>query len=185
MPGEDISSFARLDFGRKARTGFGETVFGGGKTPEQLARIFAAFKAARQPALATRCTAEQAAHLAATGLACEWDPVSRTIVSKGRRNRPMKGAVAVCTGGTADIPVAEEAAKTVEFFGARAHRLYDVGVAGLHRLLNNLDDIRKAVNEIALQEGYDMVIDRATGAVLFWKKENDLTNKVLNYLNNR
>ena len=50
---EDISSFARLDFGRKARTGFGETVFGGGKTPEQLARIFAAFKAARQPALAS------------------------------------------------------------------------------------------------------------------------------------
>ena len=63
MASEDISSFARLDFGRKARTGFGETVFGGGKTPEQLAKIFAAFKAARQPALATRCTAEQAAHL--------------------------------------------------------------------------------------------------------------------------
>ena len=72
MPNQDISSFARLDFGRKARTGFGETVFGGGKTPEQLAQIFAAFKAARQPALATRCTAEQAAYLAAAGLACEW-----------------------------------------------------------------------------------------------------------------
>lgn len=147
---EDISSFARLDFGRKARTGFGETVFGGGKTPEQLARIFAAFKAARQPALATRCTAEQAAHLAAAGLACEWDPVSRTIVSKGRRNRSLKGLVAVCTGGTADIPVAEEAAKTVEFFGAHALRLYDVGVAGLHRLLSNLDDIRKADVVIAV-----------------------------------
>ena len=147
---EDISSFARLDFGRKARTGFGETVFGGGKTPEQLARIFAAFKAARQPALATRCTAEQAAHLAAAGLACEWDPVSRTIVSKGRRNRSLKGLVAVCTGGTADIPVAEEAAKTVEFFGAHALRLYDVGVSGIHRLLSHKEEVMKASVIIAV-----------------------------------
>ena len=150
MASEDISSFARLDFGRKARTGFGETVFGGGKTPEQLARIFAAFKAARQPALATRCTAEQAAHQAAAGLACACEPVSRTIISKGRRNRVLKGLVAVCTGGTADIPVAEEAAKMVEFFGARAHRLYDVGVAGLHRLLSHMDEIMSASVIIAI-----------------------------------
>ena len=146
----DISAFARLDFGRKARTGFGETVFGAGKTPEQMAKIFAAFRAHRQPALATRCTAEQAAFLAGKGIPCEWDPVSRTIVSRGRRNRPVKGLVAVCTGGTADIPVAEEAAKTVEFFGARALRLYDVGVAGLHRLLDKLSDIRTADVVIAV-----------------------------------
>ena len=162
---EDISSFARLDFGRKARTGFGETVFGGGKTPEQLAQIFAAFKAARQPALATRCTAEQAAHLAAAGLACEWDPVSRTIVSKGRRNRSLKGLVAVCTGGTADIPVAEEAAKTVEFFGAHALRLYDVGVAGIHRLLARMDVIRSA-NVVICVAGMEGALASVIGGMI-------------------
>lgn len=150
MPDCDISSFARLDFDRKTRTGFGETVFGEGKTPEQLRRIFLAFKAARQSALATRCTAEQADYLAAAGVACTWDPVSRTIVSKGRPNRRLKGLVAVCTGGTADIPIAEEAARTVEFFGAEALRLYDVGIAGLHRLLGRLDDIRRADVVIAV-----------------------------------
>ena len=150
MPKNDISSFARLDFARKARTGFGETVFGQGKTPEQLAKIFAAFKKARQPVLATRCTAEQAAFLEKAKIACEWDPVSRTIVSKGRRNRVIDGLVAVCTGGTADIPIAEEAAKTVEFFGGKALRLFDVGIAGLHRLLGKIDEIRKADVVIAV-----------------------------------
>ena len=150
MPKDDISSFARLDFARKARTGFGETVFGQGKTPEQLAKIFAAFKKARQPVLATRCTAEQAAYLAVAGIACEWDPVSRTIISKGRQNHTIDGLVAVCTGGTADIPIAEEAAKTVEFFGAKALRLFDVGVAGLHRLLGKINEIRKADVVIAV-----------------------------------
>ena len=150
MPKNDISSFARLDFARKARTGFGETVFGQGKTPEQLAKIFVAFKKARQPVLATRCIAEQAAFLAKAKIACEWDPVSRTIVSKGRQNHTIDGLVAVCTGGTADIPIAEEAAKTVEFFGAKALRLFDVGVAGLHRLLGMINEIRKADVVIAV-----------------------------------
>ena len=149
-PDSDISSFARLDFARKARTGFGETVFGQGKTPEQLAKIFVAFKKERQPVLATRCTAEQAAFLAKANIACEWDPVSRTIVSKGSQNHTIDGLVAVCTGGTADIPIAEEAAKTVEFFGGKALRLFDVGIAGLHRLLGKIDEIRKADVVIAV-----------------------------------
>ena len=147
---KDATAFARLDFGRKKRTGFGETVFGGGKTPDQLVRIFKAFRAARQPALATRCSAEQARVLEDAKIACEWDPVSRTIVSGWRKNKPSGGLVAVCTGGTADIPVAEEAAKTLEFAGVEALRLYDVGVAGLHRLLGKIDEIRKADVVIAV-----------------------------------
>ena len=150
LPDSDVSSFARLDFGRRTRTGFGETVFGAGKTPEQLVKIFKAFKSARQPVLATRCTAEQAACLESAGIACEWDSVSRTIIAKGRKNRPVKGTVAVCTGGTADIPVAEEAAKTVEFFGAKTLRIFDVGIAGLHRLLGKIGEIRKADVVIAV-----------------------------------
>ncbi len=142
--------FAKLDLGRKARTGFGETVFGAGKTPEQLAEIFAAFRKARERVLATRCSEEQARYLAQAGEKADWDPVSRTIVSSGPVPRRCLGTVAVCTGGTADIPVAEEAAKTLEFFGAKTERFFDVGVAGLHRLLGKLDAIRQCEVVIAV-----------------------------------
>ena len=143
--------FAKLDLGRRARTGFGETVFGAGKTPEQLAAIFAAFRKAHERVLATRCSAEQAAYLERAGEKHAWDPVSRTIVSATRAvKRAPLGSVAVCTGGTADIPVAEEAAKTLEFFGAKTERFYDVGVAGLHRLLGRIDAIRRADVVIAV-----------------------------------
>ena len=148
-PVRDIG-FAKLDFARRSRTGFGETVFGPGKTPEQMVGIFRAFRARRLPVLATRCTAEQADALAAAGVPVRYDPVARSIVSGWGRNRKLRGCVAVLTGGTADIPVAEEAARTVEFFGGTANRFYDVGVAGLHRLLSQLDAIRKADVVIAV-----------------------------------
>jgi len=83
--------FAKLDFGRESRTGFGETVFGAGKTCEQLAQIFAAFAERKLPCLATRCTAEQAAYLEKRGVRAKWDAVSRTIVSLGFRNRRRRG----------------------------------------------------------------------------------------------
>ena len=142
--------FAKLDFARRARTGFGETVFGPGKTPEQMVGIFKAFRARRLPVLATRCTAEQAEALAAADVSVRYDPVARAITSCWGRNRKLKGLVAVLTGGTADIPVAEEAACTVEFFGGTADRFFDVGVAGLHRLLSQLDAVRRADVVIAV-----------------------------------
>ena len=155
--------FARLDFARKARTGFGETVFGPGKTPEQLASIFAAFSEKRLPVLATRVTPEQAAAVLAAGLKAKYHPAGRLLIAAGekphagtKRPRPMlKGTVAVLTGGTADIPVAEECAGTIEFFGGRAARYFDVGVAGLHRLLGVIDKVRKAdvVVAVAGMEG--------------------------------
>ena len=135
--------FARLDFSRKERTGFGETVFGAGKTPEQLAGIFMAFAEKRIPVMATRVSVEQAEVVAAAGIKVKYDPVGRLLVSPGR-NGKLKGRVAVLTGGTADIPVAEECAGTIEFFGGKAERYFDVGVAGLHRLLGVIDDVRKA-----------------------------------------
>jgi len=155
--------FARLDFARKARTGFGETVFGPGKTPEQLASIFAAFAEKRLPVLATRVTPEQAEAVLAAGLKAKYHPAGRLLIAAGekpragkKRSRPMlKGTVAVLTGGTADIPVAEECAGTIEFFGGRAARYFDVGVAGLHRLLNVIDKVRQAdvVVAVAGMEG--------------------------------
>lgn len=155
--------FARLDFARKARTGFGETVFGPGKTPEQLVSIFAAFAEKRLPVLATRVTPEQAEAVLAAGLKAKYHPAGRLLIAEGERScagkkRPrsvLKGTVAVLTGGTADIPVAEECAGTIEFFGGRAARYFDVGVAGLHRLLGVIDKVRKAdvVVAVAGMEG--------------------------------
>ena len=143
----DVSKFARLDFDRERRTGFGETVYAPGKTPEQLVSIFAAFRRKGRPVLATRATREQANAIAREIPETLFDPVSRTLAGtwRTRRAKPRsKGSIAVLAAGTADLPVAEEAAKTAEFFGKQVSRFYDVGVAGLHRLLKVMDDIRKA-----------------------------------------
>ena len=84
----------------------------------------------------------------------EYDPISR-ILRLGDPKPEKKGLIAVCTGGTADIPVAEEAAQTAEYFGARVERVYDVGVSGLHRLLHSTETIQKAncVVAVAGMEG--------------------------------
>ena len=143
----DVARFARLDFDRDRRTGFGETVYGPGKTPEQLAGIFAAFRGKGRAVLATRVSPEQAAALSAALPDTAYDPVSRTAVGKWRTRRkqkPLNGTVAVLAAGTADLPVAEEAARTVEFFGGTAARYYDVGIAGLHRLLGVVEEVRRA-----------------------------------------
>jgi len=151
--------FARLDFARRARTGFGETVFGPGKTPEQLASIFKAFAEKRLPVLATRVSPSQAETVLSLGVKARYSPEGRLLVAeaggtRGARAR-LNGKVAVLTGGTADIPVAEECAGTVEFFGGKAARYFDVGVAGLHRLLGVIDEVRKAdvVVAVAGMEG--------------------------------
>ena len=146
--------FARLDFSRRERTGFGETVFGAGKTPRQLVGIFAEFAEKGQGVLATRVTKEQADTVTAAGLKARYDPTGRLLQLSGNTGK-LPGRVAVLTGGTADIPVAEECAGTIEFFGGKAERFFDVGVAGLHRLLGVIDDVRKAdvVVAVAGMEG--------------------------------
>ena len=151
--------FARLDFARKERTGFGETVFGLGKTPGQIAEIFAAFAAKGLPVLATRVTKEQVEAVRAAGVKATYHPGGRLLMAEGAKGKGkkscLKGTVAVLTGGTADVPVAEECAGTIEFFGGKVRRYFDVGVAGLHRLLGVVDDVRKAdvVVAVAGMEG--------------------------------
>ena len=142
--------FARLDLERAERTGIPETVYCPGKTAEQLADILKAFRESDTAVLGTRCSAEQFEYLRTRGTEAEYDPVSRLLSCRSSVMPRLPGRVAVCTGGTADIPVAEEAAQTVEFFGAEVLRQYDVGVAGLHRLLNRLDSIREARIVIAV-----------------------------------
>lgn len=144
------TDFAKLDFSRYERTGMGETVYCPGKTKEQLAAILRMFHAEKQAVLGTRCSQEQFDHLKKEKLNVIYDPVSRVLLYPCGKRKKRNGTVAVCTGGTADIPVAEEAAQTAEFFGADVQRHFDVGVAGLHRLLSRIDEIRKADVVIAI-----------------------------------
>ncbi len=142
--------FARLDISRGKRTGLPETIYCPGKTTEQLIDILRAFREKRLAVLGTRCSQEQAHAACATDLPVKYDNTARTLLLDGERPRPLPGTIAVCTGGTADMPVAEEAARTAEYFGAQVERFYDVGVAGLHRLLSSIDSIRRAQVIIAV-----------------------------------
>ncbi|MDD6337365.1 MAG: nickel pincer cofactor biosynthesis protein LarB [Lentisphaeria bacterium] len=153
LPYEDIG-FAKLDHHRQLRRGGVETVFCAGKTAEQVRAIFERFQAVGDNVLGTRATAEQAEYVCASMPQVQYDPASR-LLTMVREPKPQIGCVAVCTGGTSDLPVAEEAAGTAEFFGARVKRFYDVGIAGIHRLFACIDEIRtaNAVVAIAGMEG--------------------------------
>lgn len=146
---EDLG-FAKLDMSRPERTGMPETVYCAGKTKEQLVEIIKAFQNQNCSVLGTRCSAEQAAFIKAAGLGVEYDTVSKIVTLSAGRKPKLNGRIAVCCGGTADIPVAEEAARTAAFFGAEVERHFDVGVAGIHRLFAKLDAIRKADVVIAV-----------------------------------
>ena len=135
--------FAKLDIERKTRRGFSEAVFCECKTSEQLIKIFQTFKEAGQNVLGTRANKEQATAVINIIKEAKYDENARTITLI---QKPIKkvGEIAVCTGGTGDIPVAEEAAITAEFYGSNVKRYYDVGVAGIHRLFAKIEDIKKA-----------------------------------------
>lgn len=142
--------FAKLDMTRRERTGCTETVYCPGKNCEQLAGILSAFCENNVPVLGTKCTAEQYGFVKEHSLDVSFDSVSKILTSNWGEVEKLPGLVAVCTGGTADIPVAEEACRTAEFFGCDTLRCYDVGVAGLHRLMGKIDEIRKADVVIAV-----------------------------------
>lgn len=142
LPYEDLG-YAKLDHHRKLRSGFGETVFCQGKPDEYLVKIYQTFYERDGEVLGTRASKEQAELVRAVVPAVEYDPVSG-ILKVERPGKARAGCVAVCTGGTADIPVAEEAAQTAEYFGCQVDRIYDVGVAGIHRLLSQRERLMKA-----------------------------------------
>jgi NCAIR mutase (PurE)-related protein len=148
LPFEDLG-FAKLDHHRSLRSGLPEVVFAAGKTPAQVAAIFASLAASGVNALATRATPDhftavheavpQATHHElARCITLRQDPLLPTPYSL------FPASVAVVCAGTSDLPVAEEAAVTAELFGATVTRITDVGVAGLHRLLAQLDKLRAA-----------------------------------------
>ncbi|NBH17058.1 nickel pincer cofactor biosynthesis protein LarB [Clostridiaceae bacterium] len=137
MPYEDLG-YAKLDFHRKLRTGFGETVYCQGKPDVFLTEIYKRLYERDGEVLGTRASVAQYELVKSQIPQVVYDPVSR-ILKIEPEGKERVGNVAVCTGGTADIPVAEEAAQTAEYFGCQVDRIYDVGVAGIHRLLSKRD----------------------------------------------
>ena len=142
LPFEDLG-FATLDHHRSLRSGMPEVIFAAGKTPEQVAGIFARLAASGVSVLATRASADHFAAVQTTVPQAEFHDLARCI-TLAQGGTPTAGHVAIVCAGTSDLPVAEEAAITAEIFGAQVTRICDVGVAGLHRLLAHLETLRVA-----------------------------------------
>jgi len=142
-PFEELG-FAKIDMHRKVRQGAGEVIYGAGKTPEQIIAIVQKMlEAGQDKILITRLSSEAASAVADE---VEFDYKEQAQIGiVGDVNKPSGiGKILIATGGTSDIPVAEEAAVTAEFLGNEVTRLYDVGVSGLHRLLSHMDEIMNA-----------------------------------------
>ena len=148
QPLEELG-YAKLDTHRKIRSGYAEVVFCSGKADEHLVQIYERIYAAEGEVLGTRASKEQAALIQKKWKDAEYDPLSR-ILKIEKKDKARVGKIAVCTAGTADIPVAEEAAQTAEFFGNPVERIYDVGVSGIHRLLSKVETIQSAMCVVAV-----------------------------------
>ena len=143
--------YAQVDNARGARTGVSEVVYGEGKSAVQIAGVVAAMlEAGQERVLVTRLSADKAAELAALGCACTYHEAARAGVVGELPPADGNGEILIVTAGTSDIPVAEEAALTARFLGNRVNALYDVGVAGIHRLLRHGQAIARAQVIIAI-----------------------------------
>ena len=158
---EMLEAFARLDLERSQRTGIPEAVFAEGKTPDQVAGILRGFAEKKGIGLATRVSLACAAaiqDMLASEFSVTHNQTGRTVVVRHRTYEPKStgGRIAVLAAGTADIPVAEEAKVTAELMGCEALTFYDVGIAGIHRLLEPIEAIlRKEVSSIVVVAGME------------------------------
>lgn len=153
-PYEELG-FAKLDTHRKIRSGFAEVVYCEGKADEHLLSIYERIIEEEGQVLGTRATKSQYELIKRRFPNVVYDEISRILKYEASSKKSQTGCIAVCTAGTADISVAEEAAQTAEFFECRVERIYDVGVSGIHRLLSKLDTIQRAncVVAVAGMEG--------------------------------
>jgi len=143
LPFEDLG-FAKIDHHRPLRAGMPEVIYSSGKSPEQVAEIFARMAARSSNVLATRADREKFEAVQARISEAEFHPVSGCIVLRRDRENRGRGLIAVVCAGTSDVPVAEEAAVTANLMGNDVEQLCDVGVAGLHRLLSHHDLLDRA-----------------------------------------
>jgi len=170
LPYEDVGCYAKLDTHRSLRTGFPEVVFCQGKTSEQASQIVKTLAEHHQKIIATRVEADIAVAISAVVPEATYYPVPRIlIVDKTRIDKTVTAEndryILVLTGGTADIPVAEEAALTAEAMGSAVERVYDVGVAGLHRLLSQRDKIMQA-NVLVVVAGMEGALPSIVGGLV-------------------
>lgn len=144
LPFEDIG-FATLDHHRSLRKGFPEVIWGEGKTASQISTIIKKMLNKNHPILATRVDARKAASIKKSIPNITYHPVSRTLTSTtGKMSKKGKGTILVVSAGTSDIPVAEEALITATIMGNKVDHLYDVGVAGIHRLVGKKEKLMSA-----------------------------------------
>ncbi len=152
-PFEELG-YAKLDTHRQMRSGFPEVVFCSGKPDEYLVSIYQKLFEANGEVFGTRAGRRQYELVKEVIPQVTYDEVSH-ILKVEKEGKDRRGKISVCTAGTADIPVAEEAAQTAEYFGSKVERIYDVGVSGIHRLLSRMDVIQEAncVVAVAGMEG--------------------------------
>lgn len=148
QPYEELG-YAKLDMHRKIRAGCAEVIFCQGKADEHLLSIFSHLYEADGEVFGTRANEQQYALIREHFPQVTYDENSH-ILKIEKEDKKHSGCIAVCTAGTADIPVAEEAAQTAEYFGSHVERIYDVGVSGIHRLFSKLDVIQSANCVIAV-----------------------------------
>ncbi|WP_068777123.1 nickel pincer cofactor biosynthesis protein LarB [Paenibacillus sp. FJAT-26967] len=160
--------FAQLDLQREKRTGCPEVIFGEGKTVEQLLVIFQKLSEHSDRVLATRIDTDKAAALTGAVSGAVYHTAARAVTWYRSGSQPPvlhEGYVAVVCAGTSDLPVAEEAAVTAEYMGVRVERIYDVGVAGIHRLFRRLELIRGA-NSIVVVAGMEGALASVVGGLV-------------------
>ena len=143
LPFENLG-FAHVDHHRALRTGFPEVIFGQGKTSEQILRIAERIAERGSQVLATRLAPDAAESLVARFDRAEYDALARAVLIPGEETPAAEGQVAIVSAGTSDLPVAKEAVVTARAMGARVEEIYDVGVAGLHRLLAYRENLQQA-----------------------------------------
>ncbi len=163
LPYEEMG-FATLDNHRSLRQGFPEVIYCSGKTIEQIAEIATRLLHHHNTLLATRATEEIYGAIAEIEGSAEYNSLARTVVVRREQRPSTTGTVLVTSAGTADIPVAEEAAVTADFLGSRVEKLYDVGVAGLHRVLHRWNDLQRA-RVLVVVAGMDGALPSVVGGL--------------------
>jgi len=163
MPFADIG-FARIDTHRGVRCGFPEVVLCEGKTREQVIKIVDKLVESGSDVLATRADGAVAAAIVEKYPRAEYNETARTVLIRRRKSRG-RGNVLIITGGTSDIPVAEEAKVTAEAMGSKVETLYDVGVAGIHRLLSSKEKLSRA-NVIVVVAGMEGALASVVGGLV-------------------
>ncbi len=165
LPFRNVGGFATIDTHRELRTGAAEVIFCGGKSDTQIIAILQALLPSRKPVLATRMSQAVADAVAAAGIAGRYDATARVFVADGELPGEAVGHVMICCAGTSDLPVAEEAALTAATLGSRVERLYDVGVAGVHRLLSHTERLQ-AANAIVVVAGMEGALASVVGGLV-------------------